>query len=270
MKMMTIAVLFLFFNGVLSSQENQIMLTLHTTKGVETKYVNSDTKELYFGKTYIESIEGLDRLPMLERVVFDMTGFLEDFSFLKDARQIKRIALVLVRPKSWDFIESLVNIEEIYIRSSRVKNIRLDLSRNTKLKYLEISGGILDVFPELINVPPSLEYLNLSFNNIQSVPAENREYDGLITLLYANKVEYFESKNILFGNPRDILPSEYIITDVSYLENRYEYDAFGKPYKGDFGNGIGLGYTGKPHDAATGLYITATATTRRRRRGSRR
>jgi RHS repeat-associated protein len=38
------------------------------------------------------------------------------------------------------------------------------------------------------------------------------------------------------------------------LEERYEYDAFGKPYKGDFTNGVGLGYTGKPYDTTTGLY----------------
>jgi RHS repeat-associated protein len=38
------------------------------------------------------------------------------------------------------------------------------------------------------------------------------------------------------------------------LEERYEYDAFGKPYKGDLDNGMNLGYTGKPYDAATGLY----------------
>jgi RHS repeat-associated protein len=34
----------------------------------------------------------------------------------------------------------------------------------------------------------------------------------------------------------------------------YGYDAFGKPYKGDFSNGVGLGYTGKPYDTVTGMY----------------
>jgi RHS repeat-associated protein len=38
------------------------------------------------------------------------------------------------------------------------------------------------------------------------------------------------------------------------LEDRYEYDAFGKPYAGDLTSGMNLGYTGKPYDAATGLY----------------
>jgi RHS repeat-associated protein len=42
--------------------------------------------------------------------------------------------------------------------------------------------------------------------------------------------------------------------DGGSLEDRYEYDAFGKPYKGDLTTGMNLGYTGKPYDSATGLY----------------
>jgi RHS repeat-associated protein len=38
------------------------------------------------------------------------------------------------------------------------------------------------------------------------------------------------------------------------IEDRYEYDAFGTPYKGDLTTGMSLGYTGKPYDALTGLY----------------
>jgi len=42
--------------------------------------------------------------------------------------------------------------------------------------------------------------------------------------------------------------------DLGSIEDRYEYDAFGKPYKGDLSGGMNLGYTGKPYDTATGLY----------------
>jgi RHS repeat-associated protein len=38
------------------------------------------------------------------------------------------------------------------------------------------------------------------------------------------------------------------------LEDRYEYDAFGTPYKGDLESGMNLGYTGKPYNSATGMY----------------
>jgi RHS repeat-associated protein len=54
---------------------------------------------------------------------------------------------------------------------------------------------------------------------------------------------------------KDLLGSVRSTTDDNgNLEDRYEYDAFGKPYKGDLTTGMNLGYTGKPYDPATGLY----------------
>jgi RHS repeat-associated protein len=54
---------------------------------------------------------------------------------------------------------------------------------------------------------------------------------------------------------KDILGSvRSVSNDYGNLEDRYEYDAFGKPYKGDLESGMNLGYTGKPYDAMTGLY----------------
>jgi RHS repeat-associated protein len=54
---------------------------------------------------------------------------------------------------------------------------------------------------------------------------------------------------------KDILGSiRSVSNSQAGLEDRYEYDAFGKPYKGDLENGMSLGYTGKPYDSATGMY----------------
>jgi RHS repeat-associated protein len=54
---------------------------------------------------------------------------------------------------------------------------------------------------------------------------------------------------------KDIMGSvRGIRNEYGQLEERYEYDAFGKPYKGDLNNGVGLGYTGKPYDTVTGMY----------------
>ncbi len=54
---------------------------------------------------------------------------------------------------------------------------------------------------------------------------------------------------------KDILGSVRSVTNGSgQLEDRYEYDAFGKPYQGDLDNGMNLGYMGKPYDSNTGLY----------------
>jgi RHS repeat-associated protein len=54
---------------------------------------------------------------------------------------------------------------------------------------------------------------------------------------------------------KDVLGSVRSVSgEYGTVEERYEYDAFGKPYQGDLENGMNLGYTGKPYDAATGLY----------------
>jgi RHS repeat-associated protein len=61
------------------------------------------------------------------------------------------------------------------------------------------------------------------------------------------------SRSVYLG--KDILGSVRSATsDNGTLEDRYEYDAFGEPYKGDLSGGMNLGYTGKPYDTATGLY----------------
>ena len=54
---------------------------------------------------------------------------------------------------------------------------------------------------------------------------------------------------------KDIMGSVRSSTSgAGILEDRYEYDAFGQPYKGDLSGGMNLGYTGKPYNSSTGLY----------------
>jgi len=54
---------------------------------------------------------------------------------------------------------------------------------------------------------------------------------------------------------KDVMGSVRSVTgDMGSIEDRYEYDAFGKPYRGDLSGGMNMGYTGKPYDTATGLY----------------
>ena len=61
------------------------------------------------------------------------------------------------------------------------------------------------------------------------------------------------SRSMYLG--KDVMGSVRSVTgDSGSIEGRYEYDAFGKPYRGDLAGGMNLGYMGKPYDAATGLY----------------
>jgi RHS repeat-associated protein len=94
-----------------------------------------------------------------------------------------------------------------------------------------------------------------------AVPAE-RKYVGISATLWANgeavAVNRYDTATFTGGTVylgKDLMGSVRGVTnDYGLLEERYEYDAFGKPYKGDLNGGMNLGYTGKPYDTATGLY----------------
>jgi RHS repeat-associated protein len=88
------------------------------------------------------------------------------------------------------------------------------------------------------------------------------KYTGIQAVLYArgeavgmNLASSVGSRGGSVYLGKDILGSVRSSSgEYGTLEDRYEYDAFGKPYKGNLGNGMSLGYTGKPYDTTTGLY----------------
>jgi RHS repeat-associated protein len=89
-----------------------------------------------------------------------------------------------------------------------------------------------------------------------------RKYVGISATLYANgepvAVNRYDTATFMGGTVylgKDALGSVRGATnDYGLLEDRYEYDAFGKPYKGDLNSGMNIGYTGKPYDTTTGMY----------------
>ncbi|MDR1802532.1 MAG: hypothetical protein LBQ94_02910, partial [Treponema sp.] len=89
---------------------------------------------------------------------------------------------------------------------------------------------------------------------------EESRYGGRGVTLYGNgeavAVAYSSSagsRSMYLG--KDTIGSVRSVTaDTGTLEDRFEYDAFGRPYKGNLSGGMNLGYSGKPYDATTGLY----------------
>ncbi|MDR1444302.1 MAG: RHS repeat-associated core domain-containing protein [Treponema sp.] len=87
-------------------------------------------------------------------------------------------------------------------------------------------------------------------------------YEGISVTLYGNGEPVAVSRSASEGSRggpvylgKDILGSVKTVTgEYGTLEDRYEYDAFGKPYTGDLTQGMNLGYTGKPYDTTTGMY----------------
>ncbi|GHU09291.1 hypothetical protein FACS1894151_06760 [Spirochaetia bacterium] len=92
--------------------------------------------------------------------------------------------------------------------------------------------------------------------------ASPTRYTGISVTLYGRGEAVAINRNASSGGRgssaylgKDILGSVRSSTnEYGIQEDRYEYDAFGKPYEGDFSGGMNLGYTGKPYDAVTGLY----------------
>ncbi len=93
-----------------------------------------------------------------------------------------------------------------------------------------------------------------------------QRYTGLQTPLFANGETVAMNRSASTGNGKSSRGGDsYFGTDLmgsvrsatneyGNVEDRYEYDAFGKPYQGDFSSGLNIGYTGKPYDAVTGMY----------------
>jgi RHS repeat-associated protein len=95
-----------------------------------------------------------------------------------------------------------------------------------------------------------------------TAPAPEYHYAGINVTLYANgeavAINRYSTQNFTGGTAylgKDVLGSVGgVSNEWGQLEERYEYDAFGKPYKGDLTTGMNLGYTGKPYGITTGMY----------------
>jgi RHS repeat-associated protein len=92
--------------------------------------------------------------------------------------------------------------------------------------------------------------------------AVTARYTGISVTLYGNGKAVAITRSASEGSRggpaylgKEIIGSVKTSTnEYGTLEERYEYDAFGKPYQGDLTTGMNLRYTGKPYDTATGLY----------------
>ncbi|GHU73578.1 hypothetical protein FACS189450_13630 [Spirochaetia bacterium] len=102
---------------------------------------------------------------------------------------------------------------------------------------------------------------NRTTNLGESVTEQSR-YRGVTVTLYGRGEPVGMNRSAATGTRggaaylgKDLMGSVRSASDeMGNLEERYEYDAFGKPYMGDLEHGMNLGYTGKPYDSATGLY----------------
>jgi hypothetical protein len=200
------------FSAPLFGQGKEVALTLVSKNGTERMYVRSDIERLYFGKpSYLQSVNGLKDLKNLTTIIFERTAFVNDFSFLQDAKNLRNLFLVSVHIKDWAFLEHLPYLEKLYIIACSRINTEIDFDRNIRLEYIEIRSCGLVAFPELYNLPLSLKYLNLSWNNIRVIPDWYKRQNYFLIFLYQNNVDYFQDKFIIFDEPADVLPDKFVV-----------------------------------------------------------
>jgi Leucine-rich repeat (LRR) protein len=203
----------LVFSRSLFGENNEVVLTLVSKNSTELMRVQSDIDKLYFGQSsYVQSVTGLKNLKKLTTVIFEKTAFVNDFSFLQDAENLKNLFLVGTNIKDLTFIENLPYLEKFYIIDClQINRIPIDLKNNERLEYLEVKYCNLAEFPVMLNIHPSLKYLNLSWNNISVIPNRYKRQDNFVIFLYRNNVDYFKDKFIIFDDPADILPNEFVV-----------------------------------------------------------
>ncbi|MDR1317898.1 MAG: hypothetical protein LBK13_13610, partial [Spirochaetales bacterium] len=109
----------------------------------------------------------MDQLKQLQSIILDKTAFIEDYSFLRDAHGLRKLVIVGVASEiDLSFIKYLPDLEMMVIFGNIGSGIKLDLSYNVRLEYLAFCNGSLESFPEILNVPKTLRYLNLINNKI--------------------------------------------------------------------------------------------------------
>jgi Leucine-rich repeat (LRR) protein len=190
----------------------QVTLILKSTNGDTVQYVDRNITELSYIKTAITGIEGLKQLTSLRSITFDKTPFIEDYSFLQDVPWIKKLVLVYgPNTDDWTFVEHLYNLEILFIGSYKATAFNLDLRNNKALIYLAVTGGNLETFPCLLNIPKTLKYLNVALNKITSLPANFNEYKDIIVFLRNNPIEDTKYENVVLDWAENVLPKEFII-----------------------------------------------------------
>lgn len=208
--------------------DKKVGLTLkyNPPKNNKTEYVGWNVTELHFFKNSMIGIEGLEQLPFLETIVFEKMPDLEDYSFLSETPNLKRLYIDSRHSNiDWSFVELLPNLEVLYIDNYFQSTISIDLKNNKCLECLGIINGDLQMFPKLLNVPNSLKYLNLHNNKITSLPPDFDIYNHKTVLLSSNPLEKNAAtpSNITFEHYINILEQKYLIPNIGQFISDLSY-----------------------------------------------
>ncbi|MBA7550504.1 hypothetical protein ES705_43020 [subsurface metagenome] len=168
--------LLLVFNAITACSKPEVTITKVTKDGIEKLTVDAGTTELHFYKDNTTRVEGLGQLDFLRKVTFMMTPFIQDYNFITDNPNIEILAFDTCSLNNLNFISRLSNLKILSFKACRLPSLQFDFHNNEKLELLRFNNirligeksRILSV-PDLVNVPTTLQFIDLSFNEIKTV-----------------------------------------------------------------------------------------------------
>ena len=115
-------------------------------------------------------------------------------------------------------LETMVNLEKLYLSSNKLLSLGVDFSNLLKLKEVDVSNNLITKFPKSLLID-SIKILNISNNEIKSIPSEIKQLKKITKLDISNNniselpdeiCELSELRELnLSGNKISILPKGF-------------------------------------------------------------
>jgi len=183
--------------------------------------VSKDIKEieLFFLHEKVFKISGLTQLKKLQKLYFLGIDGIDDYSFIKEFKELEILMFVSCQLKNFSFLKELKNLKVFYIEGIEIEENIIDFKNNQSIEFItlkRLSSYSTDKKIEIIlkNVPNNIKYVDLSANKNLILN------DNLLTVLspaefiFLNKSDIKDINKNYYSNislefPDKILPIEY-------------------------------------------------------------
>lgn len=171
---------------------------------------------LDFGFRSITSIEGIERLTAVKTVILSVVPMFADFDWLARLPNLENLYIHTSSVRKTEFLEDIPTIRIVVITETmEMDPPDLDLKNNQRLEYLAFHFTNLDALPRLRNIPESFAHLDLEYNQIERIRAEqiSEEIKKIPFIFFAgNPIEPPLSAlpNAVFTPAQEIIGDRYI------------------------------------------------------------
>lgn len=167
-RILLLVILFLFTLSSYGCAENRVEITVIKESGTKKIEIEANSTELMFIKEFgIVDIIGLDQLPKLNKITFDMCRFNEGLGLLSKCPQIEILVINFCQGvDNLKILTDLHDLEQLVLRALDLTSIDIDLKMNAKLEYFELDNCRIKSFSRIKSIPQSLKYMNLYFNKV--------------------------------------------------------------------------------------------------------